>query len=225
MIIKKLFTVFIALFFMALASCNSGGGDGDSHSDTTPTGMSLTPGGYPDVVGTYSFTTEKISYTCTDGSSGTGNEVANNTEISQSENIITGKNPSGSSGVTPGVHIIESTGLTGNIQKNGDVVLNNYATATVDGVSGNVTLQYHIDGKFTATGWSGNYDMTTFFQSAGVTCTSMTTFSGDKLSGSKSTSNEVTRSETQDINDEDVNDEDGFHNLITLLGHGFLQKK
>ena len=215
---KKLFVVLAAIFLLAVVAC-SGGGGGSNHTSSWD---SLTPGGYPDVKGTYSFTTEDITYTCSDGRTGTVNKVDYYMNVSQSESTVNANKlvPNGGSDLPAGITIIDATPLSGVIQKNGEFVLNQTVTAQIEGISGNVTYQYVYDGKFTPTGWSGDYSYTAFSPGEGYTCDNETIFYGDKVSAStKSASSEMPATEKKDNNDESVNEKDVCNIGNALLGY------
>lgn len=175
MIIKYTNILLYLVCFLTLAGC--GGSD-----DAAPSGPPLNAAGYPDVIGTYAFNTSSFSYTCTDSITGTDPAVSFNVGVSQSINSLSFENKS--TGGSPGVTIIESSGLTGNITKSASFTASENATANVDGIAGIVHINWNISGSFTAAAWSGNYEYTV--TTTTFACTSKATFSGDKISATAS---------------------------------------
>ena len=165
----------LGLLFLLLPAC--GGGD-----DAAPAGPPPNESGYPNVVGTYAFNTTTFNYSCTDGETGTSPAVSFNIGISQSLNSLTLLNKS--TGGTPGVTILESSGMTGNVTKSSSFTTSETATALVDGITGQVTIIWNLSGQFTSSSWSGNYQFTA--TGIGFSCTYKSTFSGEKISAQAS---------------------------------------
>lgn len=169
---------FLFLIFLAFANC--GDESPKNTTSTTSTWAGATNGsGYPDVAGNYSFKTSKNSWKCSDKSSGTGDAGSFNVLITQSVNTITATNSSFTS--IPGITVIESTETTGNIEKDASFILSQTTIASIEGFSGKETINYHLDGAFTTSGWSGNYSYSVYFQDYKLTCDYSMTFSGDKV--------------------------------------------
>jgi len=205
----RLIVILLTVALLLSCSGSSGGGDSSSNTDDILSedevlsedeilSDSLTPGGYPDVAGNYSFTTQDFIYTCTDGGAGTFVGKAYNLEITQDENSIFATTSNIDEKI-PGITIIEENQYSGTIQKNGSFLLNRSRIVSIEGEQGIFWVSYSINGIFTDTGWSGDYEYKTTSQYDGISCTSKTTFYGDKLIlYSKS----MQSTEMQDSNDE-----------------------
>lgn len=135
--------------------------------------------GYPIVVGEYSFITEKIPYVCSDGYSDEVNAFAQNMVVQQLRNELTIFNPDTTS--TSDVVIVESTGLKGTLNKEGEFLASNNVLAQFEGIEGSVRIYHHLDGQFTPNTWHGEYSYTMTFLSYDVYCEYETTFEGDKI--------------------------------------------
>lgn len=173
--------LYLSMLLVALliTACGSSGGGGSSEESTPTWDGPVNSDGYPEVAGTYPFTTKSISMSCSDGSSDTFSAIAFNVTVTQSANKVSLESDAT---ITPGLTIIETTGTTGNIETSGTFIATQTSTVTIDGVIGNITLSYNISGTFTTSGWAGNYKYTAFFQSYSLSCTYTTTYSGNKLS-------------------------------------------
>jgi hypothetical protein len=140
--------------------------------------------GFPDVAGSYSFVTKTFSASCSDGSGDTSPAVSFNMGVTQNVNELSLINTS-SSGVRPGITILESTGWGGLIQKNRSFNANQTATARQSGISGILNVSWNMSGTFTNNSWSGNYTVKISSVSFGESCTYSTTFSGTKIGTAK----------------------------------------
>jgi len=170
-IVKK----YLALFALTLIqSCSSGGGD------STPAPTTTNSTGFPEVSGRYSFNTSTFNISCSDGSTATNPAIALNFDITQNANVITVVNTNASGGI-PGITILDTTGTTGNVQTDSSFIATQISTATITGITGTVSLNYNISGKFTSNGWSGTYIYNMSTASLG-TCTFTSPFSGSKIS-------------------------------------------
>jgi hypothetical protein len=158
---------------MNLMACGGG-----SSSSSTPTNSSS----FPDVAGRYSFNTDTLDFSCSDGAIGINPAIALNFDVTQNANVITLKSINAGSGI-PGITVIESTGLAGNVQTNSSFIITEIVTANIDGISGTVSLNYNLAGSFSSNGWSGIY--TYIVSSAPIgTCTFTTLFNGSKITTS-----------------------------------------
>jgi len=169
--VKKL--LFILLVFTLACSEDSnpvGGWEGDFNDS-----------GFPIVSGTYSFTTQTIHGSCSDGSSGDDEPVSFNIIVTQYQNNITLTQPASNS-TSVGITILEASPMQGTIDKDCSFIANQSMTATLDGFEGNVSLNYHISGTFTTSGWSGNYSFSLYLHYYNATCNYSTIFSGSKIS-------------------------------------------
>jgi hypothetical protein len=166
-------TIFCLI--VSLSSCGGGSGSSGSSWDS-----SLNASGFPAVAGKYSFNTDKVTYTCSDGSSGTSGPIAQNATVDESANVLTIRNAN-EVGPTPGVTFLEKTVATGNIQHDAAFIVTRTARAQFADVSGVVTLNYVLTGQFSKSGWAGDYQLRANFPSHGVFCDYSTSFSGDKI--------------------------------------------
>jgi hypothetical protein len=174
----------IGIITLLLAACGGGG----VSNDVAPSGGgggSPEPGesGFPDVAGRYSFNTNQIGVSCSDGSSTSNPPIALNFDILQEVNVITMFNTN-TDGV-PGITFIESTDASGNVQMDSSFIITQNALATISGISGTVNVAYNITGSFSGDGWSGNYVYTASSTSLG-SCTFTTNFTGTKIPDSVS---------------------------------------
>jgi hypothetical protein len=175
---KKAFLLLI-LGVSLITGCGSSGG-GSSGFDGT-----FNADGFPDVRGKYSLTTKQFSVSCTDGSSSTSDAFTGNYTITQSINSLT--LTSNNNTVLPSsVTVISAGATTGNVEKSGSFIITEIDEVQVSGTPGNITLTFHQSGSFTASGWSGTFKFTEFFQSLAVSCTFTAPFSGNKISSSTS---------------------------------------
>jgi len=177
---KRLCEILVGglLVVLLLVSCGGGGGGGGGSSSPSWNGP-VNAAGFPDVDGKYSFNTGNISYTCTDGTKGTVSAVALNFEISQNANQLLFYNPAAS--LIPGITIIESNNLTGNIEKTGYFIANQRVVAIINPLLGTNTINYNLSGYFNLTGWNGNYEYVGYNDYYNVSCTNNSTFTGDYI--------------------------------------------
>jgi len=171
---NKYKVLLLSLALVFLSAC--GGGDDAPAAPVDPPNNN--DAGYPNVVGTYAFDTSSFSYTCNDGEKGSNPGVSFNIGVSQTTNTITLDNKR--EGGTPGLEIIESTNMTGNVTKSSTFTTTQNATAYLNGVPGVVTLMWTIKGTFSKASWSGNYEYTAVSNIG--SCTFKSTFSGEKVS-------------------------------------------
>lgn len=165
----------ISLAFSVLVGC---GGGGDS-SAPLPLGNS----GFPEVSGRYSFNTGQVRMVCTDGSRATNPALALNFDVDQNANEIT-LSSTVSVGATPGLTVTNSSVAAGNVRPNSSFIVNQFAVARIDNVSGEVNISYNISGSFNQGGWSGSYSYNISSSSSGA-CDFTTAFSGTKISSAK----------------------------------------
>jgi len=165
---------FLAVGMALLTGC--GGGDGgDGSSDFT-----YTPSGFPQVAGRYSLNTGTWTWT-TMGQSGSFGPTALTLDISQVDNHLTGVNPyldlqSGDQYM--GFTLREESGVSGNVQKDGNFTITSSLRGSMDGV-GEVRVDYTLVGSFTSSGWSGTY---TYMVIGGEdVVTYSTTFTGERI--------------------------------------------
>lgn len=172
----------IVLYYLiaGLFIIGCGGGGGDSSSQSSTWGGKVNGAGYPDVAGNYSFITDTISYTCNNGESGKSAPVALNFAITQTDNRLVAK---GLSPVEiPGVTIIQSNDMAGNIEKTGSFIMNRMIIMTINTMPGTNTISFNLNGQFTTSGWGGDYTFVQFNNYYNLTCNSRTTFKGDYVS-------------------------------------------
>jgi hypothetical protein len=196
---------FMVLCLINLMACSGGG------SSSAPANSSS----FPDVAGRYSFNTDTLDFSCSDGAVGTNPAIALNFDVTQSANVITLKNTNAGSGI-PGVTVIDSTGLTGNVQTNSSFIITEIATANIDGISGTVNLNYNQTGSFSSNGWSGTYTYTASSATIG-SCTFTTSFTGSKISTSTAKISSILINENNDL---PVNIYDQFSIIGSSLATG-----
>lgn len=186
-IMSRIFSILI--LSIILTACGGG--------DSSPT--STNSSGFPDVAGRYSFNTGSVSFSCSDGSTGTNPAIALNFDVTQNANVITLANTN-ASGNIPGITIIDSTDSAGNVQENSSFIVTQIATANIDGISGTVNINYNVTGSFTSSGWSGTYTYTASSASFG-SCRFTTSFTGSKITTARAslTSNEINESNSYPI--------------------------
>lgn len=160
------------IFSAILTACGGGGGGGATSSATDSSD-------YPSIAGRYSFNTDQINMSCSDGSSDIIPALALNFELTQDVNVVALLNANALSGI-PGITFIESTDLTGNVQANSSFIINQISTAYIDGISGAAYLNYNLTGSFYGNGWSGSYTYSISSAESG-SCTFTTVFTGSKI--------------------------------------------
>ncbi len=165
-------SIFFCISVAGTTGCSSGG-DSAPASTTNQTG-------FPEVAGRYSFNTNTVSVSCTDGSTTTNPAIALNFDVTQNANVITLVNTNAAGGV-PGITFLDSTNATGNVQTNSAFIVTQISTASITGISGTVTLNYNITGNFISNGWNGTYAYTMNAASLSGSCTFTTSFSGTKI--------------------------------------------
>jgi len=163
--------LFLSIFIFLLQGCSSSGGNTDPVKNSN---------GFADVAGTYSFITKEIDFTCTDNSSGTIPALSLTSLITQTDNEITIAPPSGTDTSLSGLSQIVAGDNTGSVESNGDFTTSKFMTAFIDQLKLNASIQYSVTGKFTNTGWSGDYRYVVTLTDISVTCDYVTTFSGSK---------------------------------------------
>ncbi len=175
----------IVVLMILSVGCGGGGGGGGGAIPWIPETPSsswdgpVNEAGYPDVAGKYSFNTDEISFTGTNGEEGVIPPLALSFQLSQTVNQLLAINSAAST--IPGFEVIDSNDLTGNIDKSGDFIMNQITVAEMDSILGTSTIHYSITGNFTPTGWDGDYVYTVFNDYYNVTWTYTTTFTGDYL--------------------------------------------
>lgn len=160
----------ILLVFTVLNGCSD---------DTNVPPLETNSAGFPQVAGRYSFNTGDFIFACTDGATGINPAVALTIDIVQNDSEIESIN-TGTSAVTPGITIISASRSIGNVDQNGSLLLNQTATAEIDGIFGTVLITYHVEGRFSSRGWIGIYRFSVAELSR--TCNFESLFSGDKVS-------------------------------------------
>ncbi len=170
---KNLSIIFFGIFL--LAACGGGGGGGGA-----PYTGPLNSSGYPDVASYYSFLSQASTTTCTNGFTESSSASSFNVTITQSLNSLSLSTDS--SGDSVGYTINETTGMTGNVEKNGDFIAQQTTVLTDDSSGATVTMYHTLDGRFTAEGWYGDYIIEWSYHDYNISCEINTTFSGDKLS-------------------------------------------
>ena len=184
--------VFVSITFL-ISGCNSSSSndnnsdDGGTDNDGQGNNNNGAPNDYLDVGGVYSFSTNPVDFQCTDGAEGTNPPLSLNFIVHQEGNQIELRNKAfDDGGVTPGFEIIESTQLEGNLGRNSTFIANQSATAIIDGIPGESTVNYTVSGEFTGSGWAGDYSYSVFAQDLFVTCNFNTKFEGEKTTASNS---------------------------------------
>jgi len=161
----------IALLSMGLAGCggsssSSGGGDGGDPV-------------FPNVAGLYSFDTNEISFTCTDGTQDAIPPISVNLVVTQDGNRILLENPD-FIGV-PGAVVLDENPFTGNVQENSRFNVTSIAVIDFGAPIGRANANYNVNGRFTDRGWNGDYRLTQSFLEVNQVCDYQTTFSGTRL--------------------------------------------
>ena len=167
----KIYTVIAAIF---LAGCSASSEDSSAPETTNSSG-------FPEVSGTYAFTTGNVGFTCSDGSSGSIPPISNNAVISQINNVITIAAPPGTNTDIPGITVIEEGDNKGTVTTSGNFTTSKLMTAYFDQLALNGSIQYSLTGSFSNSGWSGNYRFIVTFTDIFVSCDYTTTFSGSKV--------------------------------------------
>lgn len=163
-------TILVSVVIVLLHGC--GGGD-DSNASS-----------FPNVAGRYSFNTGNFDVSCSDGSKTTNPALALNFDVVQNVNVITLVNANAPVNV-PGITVVDSTNATGNVETDSSFIVTQITTATIDGISGTVTLTYNIEGVFNTNGWSGTYTYFAASPGLGGTCSFKAPFSGTKIASSR----------------------------------------
>jgi hypothetical protein len=148
--------------------------DSDPDSDKKGNG-SPTPG-------TYAFITKDISYTCTDGGSGSVPSLSKNVELAISGNqlnITAALGDSSSSQAEAAGISMKASGYSGLFKKDGSFSATQTGSGTSD-QQGAMVISYHLEGFFTSAGWNGDYSYTILFSDYSVSCDYKTSFSGEK---------------------------------------------
>ena len=108
-----IFTIFIITLF--LIGCNK---EGNSSKNQEQSEIEVNENGFPKVSGKYSFITKKISFKCSDASSGTIDPLSFNLGVLQNENEIIIIRIDENQNNIPGITIAEENNNTGLIDKN-----------------------------------------------------------------------------------------------------------
>jgi hypothetical protein len=142
--------------------------------------------GFPDVSGTFSFTTNQFNGSCSDGSKATSPAITFNIIIVQTDgNLIEGFGTDSTEADPEGYTMISGSGLKGTVEKSdgnsAKFILTNKVVYDVktSQYTGRMTLNYNITGKFTDKTWTGEY-IYQMYLSIG-NCKYTTTFRGDKI--------------------------------------------
>lgn len=180
--------IFLLMIIFALFSCSK---------DSNPTKPeewqgNLNSYGFPDISGTYSFTTNQFNWKCSDGSVGSTPAVSFNLSVVQLDgNTLQCFNTDTTSTPQAGYTLISSSGLKGTVEKaEGNIadfllsstVIYNVVTSTY---VGEMTINNNIDGEFTNNSWEGNFTYTMHVRNG--SCEYSTTFRGIKLTNKIST--------------------------------------
>lgn len=180
-----LFCMFVSalVISLCLSACGGGGGGGDASAPASSWTGPVNASGFPDVAGKYALNTSTVSYTCTNGSSGTIAPLALNLDVTQNVNQLSISNPAATASMLgSGFTLTSTTGTTGNVERNGHYILNQTLIGTLSSFSGTFTINYNLTGYFSMTGWSGNYQYIIYNDYDRITCTYTTPFTGDYVS-------------------------------------------
>lgn len=168
--------VFLFILF-ALVAC---GGGGDSSPQTSGGGTwRVNAAGYPDVAGVYSCNVVAGSAVCTDGSTGAYPPLAMNFRVTQSNNQVTLFNTS-SAGPPAGTTVLWSDNFNGNVDLDGNFVIDQNVIMRTITDPGNFTLTYTFTGAFDPNGWAGTYQLTAYSDFYRVSCTYTSQFTGNR---------------------------------------------
>lgn len=214
---KKIISIFSIIFYFLIAGfifsgCGGGGSDSEPQVSGTWSG-NVNAAGYPDVVGVYSFNVSAGSYVCTDGSSGTTLPLAMNMAITQNNNQLLLYNTS-TSGPPVGTTVLQHDDLAGNVELNGNFILNQHIVMKSNTMPGNNSFTYTITGVFNPLGWSGTYQLGVYNDSYKVSCTYSAAFIGDRINQAPAT--EPSENEKESLRGpESIYD---FQGMTSLLG-------
>jgi len=165
---KLTYGLVITLMLSGCGGSGSGGSDAEKLS------------GVSDVSGNYSMITSAISVECTDGSTDTLPAQALSGAIVHNGNKVEFFNDAQGPGSGSGITIIERDATDGIINEDGKFVITTSILASIDGIDGNLTINYHLSGYFNDSGWSGDYVYSFFSHNLSETCTFSSPFSGSK---------------------------------------------
>ena len=167
---QKPITLSVAILSLLLLSgC---GGEGSEGNDAEKLNN------VTDVSGKYTIITSVISVECTDGSTETLPAQAISGVIEHTGNRVEFINDD--QGSVPGVTVVETDATDGVIETNGRFIMTSSTLATIEGIDGNLTVNYNLSGCFNDSGWGGEYGYSIFFQNYALTCTYSSPFSGTK---------------------------------------------
>ncbi len=133
------------------------------------------------VAGTYTFITDDIKMTCSNGTKYTFPPSSFRVKVTQNDNWLTLDNLSDP---PANITIIDSSNMEGAFESDCDFITTSDALATAEGIPGNLSLHWTIQGTFTKNGWCGEYDYSLFFYHNSLLCKYPTTFHGDRSSSS-----------------------------------------
>lgn len=173
-------TLLSIVMLMLVAGCGGGGGGGDQAPGALDWQGPLNAAGYPKVEAVYSFITGERSYTCGDDPVvRTLPGITMGLEIQQAEDQLFAFNQEAMT--DPDIIITEYTDLAGSIAHDGSFFLAQTVQYTVSGFEGTFTVENKLEGRFSVSGWSGDYKYTTMNELLQLACNYSSSFSGERF--------------------------------------------
>jgi hypothetical protein len=172
----------IASLILLLNACNSSGGSDDTSSN------SCNPGeGIPNVCGDYSYTTSDISYSCTDGATGTvaGNDTAQQVTIALNGNVITFQDSDKELPIS-GVTTLSDTGTSGTLSEDGSFTAERQLVVKFDQLEGEAHASRTTVGTISGVDLQATHTLEMRLLAYDTICTYVGSLSGQRLQNATS---------------------------------------
>ena len=204
----------ILILLLALTACGSGGGGGATAGNAGGWTGNTNAAGFPDVTGVYSCNVAAGSVVCSDGTGGAQAPLAMNFRASQSNNQVTLVNTS-TAGIPAGTTILSADAFDGNVDLNGNFIIDQHVVMRLSSEPGNNTLTYTFTGAFNPSGWVGTYQLTLYNDFYRVSCNYSAPFTGNLINQASSV---TAPSESIEEKPAEVASIRDFTGLSSLLG-------
>lgn len=175
--------ISMALIVSGCGSSDSGDGSGTSSNGTSSGGQSAQS--IDARAGTYSLAYSAVSMSCTDGSEDSLPGASVVMDVSVTDRFATivqsasSREAAGDRAASSGVTITSSSPVSGVVEMDSTFIATGASTSSSADVGAMRTV-YTLAGKFTESGWSGDYSWSIVFSDLSVTCDYKAKFSGSK---------------------------------------------
>lgn len=132
------------------------------------------------VSGVYDFNTEEFVGICSDNSLPDSEKQSFKNKVTQEGDIL--KIEKLDDKAITGLIITKEVDSTENLDEEGNFVVTKLIEGNLEGVPGQVRLEYVTQGQFLDTGWKGEYEVTVSFLYTDLICKSHAPFTGSKIS-------------------------------------------